>query len=241
MIKKIIELESFSSVLAVIPAKKVSKRLPSKNLKLFNGYPLIFYSIQFAKFSGIKNIIVSSDCDKIISYSKTLGIETVKRPKNLSSDMTPTKHVIKHALENFSKSKVKIKYVVTLQPTNPLRKHGLFETCFEKFNKNDYDSLISVGMQNKKLGVLDSEECYKPINYKLGSRGQDVKLNYFENGLIYLSKVENILKNDLLGNRIGTIINKDLPSNIDIDYIDDFKLGEILMNENYEDYKYLTQ
>ena len=59
--------------------------------------------------------------------------------------------------------------------------------------------------------------------------------------MIYLSKVENILKNDLLGNRIGTIINKDLPSNIDIDYIDDFKLGEILMNENYEDYKYLTQ
>ena len=62
--------------LALIPARGGSKRIINKNLKLFYGKPLMYYSILAAKNSKIFNKIhVSSDSLKIINYSKKLSIE----------------------------------------------------------------------------------------------------------------------------------------------------------------------
>jgi len=234
-----LRLKNKDSVLAVIPAKKISKRLPSKNLKLFNGFPLIYYSIKFALISGIKNIVVSSDCSKIISYSKKLGVATIERPSELATDSTPTISVLKHALEIYSDKGFQINLVVTLQPTTPLRKKSLFSECYLKFKNNNYDSLISIGTHEKKLGILDQNQCYKPLNYSIGSRSQDLNKTYYENGLIYFSLARNIFNNDLLGNKIGTLVVDGIASNIDIDYMEDFTLGEFFFNEYYDDYKYL--
>ena len=126
-------MKNLNSVLAIIPARKNSKRLPNKNLKIFNGFPLIYYSIRFALYSGIKNIVVSSDCNDILSYSKSLGVETIKRPPNLSLDSTPTIAVLKHATEFYKSNGFKIDTVVTLQPTSPLRKKTLFKDSYLKF------------------------------------------------------------------------------------------------------------
>lgn len=235
------KLKNIGSVLAVIPAKKTSTRLPSKNLKLFNGFPLIYYSIQFAIHEGIKNIVVSSDCDQIISYSKSLGVDTIKRPSELATDQASTISVLKHATEHFISKKFKIDIVVTLQPTNPLRKKNLFKNCLLKFKKHNYDSLMSVGLNKKKIGVLDDDQCYKPINYKIGTRSQDLNKSFYENGLIYLSHAKNILENDLLGNKIGTYICDEISSSIDIDEMEDFLLGQYLFKEHSNLYDYLLK
>ena len=235
------KLKNLDSVLAVIPAKKISTRLPSKNLKLFNGFPLIYYSIQFAIHQGIKNIVVSSDCDQIISYSKSLGVEAIKRPSELATDQATTISVLKHATEYFISKKFKIDIVVTLQPTSPLRKKNLFKNCLLKFKKYNYDSLMSVGLNKKKIGVLDDNQCFNPINYKIGTRSQDLNISYFENGLIYISHAKNILENDLLGNKIGTYICDDISSSIDIDELEDFILGQYLFNEYSKLYGYLIK
>ena len=69
--------------LAIIPAKKISKRIKNKNLKLFKGKPLLYYPIKAAKQSKIFDTIhISSDSEKILNYSNSLNIKTdFKRPK----------------------------------------------------------------------------------------------------------------------------------------------------------------
>lgn len=233
-------MKNLDSVLAVIPAKKRSTRLPNKNLKLFNNYPLIYFSIFFAIKSKINNIVVSSDCDKILSYSKSFGVNVIKRPDNLATDLSSTVSVLKHSLETYS-CKNKIDTVVTLQPTSPLRSYDLFDKCFEKFMNNNFDSLISVGLNRKKLGYLDEKDLFLPFNYKLGSRSQDLKKSYYENGLIYFSKAENIMKNDMLGKNIGTQIINDDSSFVDIDDLNDFEFAELLFKKNYNEFKYLIE
>ena len=232
-------MRNLDSILAIIPAKKKSLRLQNKNLMLFNGNPLIYYSIKFAIKSGLKNIIVSSDCKKILSYSKKLGVNIIERPKFLSKDTTPTISVLKHATKYYISKNSSIDTIVTLQPTNPIRYSDLFRSSYDKFLKNDFDSLISVGINRLKIGYLDQFNLYKPLNYSLGSRSQDVKISYYENGLIYFSKLENILNGDLYGKKIGSIIINDISSLIDIDYKHDFEYAELVFKKNKSDFDYL--
>ena len=232
-------MKNLNKVLAVIPAKKRSTRLPNKNLKNFFNFPLIHYSINFAIKSGIKNILVSTDSVEVISYSNSMGVETLKRPAELSTDFTPTISVLKHALERFIDKGKDISTVVTLQPSNPLRTSDLFKICYDKFIQNKTDSLITVGENKKKIGFIDENNFYKPLNYKIGSRGQDLNNTFYENGLIYISKSNHIINNDLLGKNIGTYIVDDCSSMVDIDNHEDFKFSKEVFKNNLDKFKYL--
>ena len=87
--------------IAVIPARGGSKRIPHKNIKNFNGKPIIAWSIEAAKFSCLfDHIIVSTDDIEIAEISKKYGAEVpFMRPKELSDDYTGTTEVIAHATQ----------------------------------------------------------------------------------------------------------------------------------------------
>ena len=111
-------------MLAIIPAKKRSKRLPNKNIKLLLGKPLIAYTIETAiKSKQITRVIVSTDCPKIAKISKKYGAEVpFLRPKEQSTDRSGKFEICKHAI-NFlaQKEGIKISSFIYLQPTSPLR------------------------------------------------------------------------------------------------------------------------
>ena len=68
--------------IAVIPARIGSKRIKKKNIKIFNGKPLIYYSIQAAKKSkNFDKIFVSTDSEKIRTISKKFGAEVPFKTK----------------------------------------------------------------------------------------------------------------------------------------------------------------
>ena len=73
-------------VLCVIPAKKSSRRLKKKNKKIINGHPMIAWTIHEAKKTKkISDLIVSTDCEKIMKISREYGASTpFKRPSSLS-------------------------------------------------------------------------------------------------------------------------------------------------------------
>ena len=89
--------------IAIIPARAGSKRIKNKNIKLFRGKPIIYYSINAAKKSKIfQKIIVSTDSEKIKKISEKYGAEVpFLRPKYLSDDY---KHHgrIKHSIKEMS-------------------------------------------------------------------------------------------------------------------------------------------
>jgi pseudaminic acid cytidylyltransferase len=86
---------------AIIPARGGSKRIPRKNIKLFCGRPMISYSIEAAKKTGLfEKIIVSTDDEEIANIALKCGAEVpFMRPSELSCDNTPTAPVIAHALK----------------------------------------------------------------------------------------------------------------------------------------------
>src|SRR5210317_863715 len=87
-------------------ARGGSKELKNQNIKLFNGKPLIYYSIEIAKKNRhIKKVFVSSDSLAILKISKKYGAETIKRPKNISTDRSSEINSWKHAVNYLTKKK----------------------------------------------------------------------------------------------------------------------------------------
>lgn len=87
--------------LAVIPARGGSKRIPGKNIKPFAGKPMIGWSIEAARVSGLfDRILVTTDSEEIARIAVDFGAEApFRRPAELADDYAPTIPVIAHAVE----------------------------------------------------------------------------------------------------------------------------------------------
>jgi CMP-N-acetylneuraminic acid synthetase len=222
--------------IVIIPARGGSKRLPGKNIKLFDGIPLISYAIKLALSNKkISKVIVSTDDDNIEKVAQQFGVDICRRPKELSDDISTTSSALKHVIEtSFSNSKLP-EGIITLQITNPLRTEKLLNECINIFEReyNYIDSVITVSENKHKLGLIENNR-FTPSLYKQGQRSQDIKKYYFENGQIYITKSKIILEKDcVFGDEVYPMIVNDIFSTIDIDTLDDFELGEII----YKKYK----
>ena len=88
-------------ILAILPARGGSKRIPKKNIKEFCGKPMIAWPIQTLQSCGlIDDILVSTDSTEIQEIVTSLNVKApFLRPDELSDDNTGTGPVIKHAVE----------------------------------------------------------------------------------------------------------------------------------------------
>ncbi len=106
-------------IIAIIPARSGSKRIKNKNIKNFNKKPLIAWTIESALRSKlVDDVYVTSENDNILRMSKKYGAKIIKRPKKLSNNIIHVDEAIRHAYLEVNK---KYDYIVTLQPTSPLR------------------------------------------------------------------------------------------------------------------------
>ncbi len=128
-------------IIAVIPARGGSKRIPRKNIKLFSGKPMIAWSIKAAQKAEIfDNIIVSTDDEEIAEIALKYGATVpFLRPANLSDDYTGTNAVVKHAIKYLNNSKKNVKYACCIYATAPFIrpyyiKHGFDKMIDKKTN-----------------------------------------------------------------------------------------------------------
>lgn len=131
--------------IAVIPARKNSKRIKNKNIKSFFGKPIISYAIKCAiKSKLFDKIIVSTDSVKIAKISKKFGaIAPFLRPKKLSSDTAFTIDVIKHTLNWLYNKNIKPDYVCCIYPTTPLLKPQDLKKSYSIIKQNKFDFIVS--------------------------------------------------------------------------------------------------
>lgn len=218
--------------IAIIPARGHSKRLPNKNIKLLAGVPLLVYSINYAKQYGfIDAIYVTTDSKHIKNIALQHGALVIDRPKELSGDLEPTVTALKHVLESINDA---IEHVILLQPTNPLRPKELLKEAFHLFIKNDCDSLFTVTRNHQKFGTINNNR-FKPFNYKIGQRSQDLEPLYFENGLLYITKAKHILNNEIITPKALPLIVDHPFASVDIDTQDDFDLAEFMLKKYKND------
>jgi pseudaminic acid cytidylyltransferase len=109
-------------MIAVIPARGGSKRIPRKNIRLFAGKPMIAYAIEAARRSNaFDRVIVSTDDDEIAAIAEQHGADIpFRRPSELADDMTPTVPVVQHAIDACARAGMAATHVCCIYPCVPL-------------------------------------------------------------------------------------------------------------------------
>ena len=108
--------------ICIIPGRGGSQRIPKKNIKEFHGKPIIAYSIEVAKESGLfDHIIVSTEDKEIAEVAESFGASVVWRPEELSENDVGTQEVAKCVIEQIEWSgQVKIDYACVIYPCSPM-------------------------------------------------------------------------------------------------------------------------
>lgn len=218
--------------IAVIPARGGSKRIPRKNIKDFNGKPLIAYPIiQALKSNLFDDVIVSTDDGQIAAISEEYGAKVpFLRDKTLADDFTGTFAVVKDAY-NRLKEEYTPDTVCCIYATAPLLCDNHLINAYSDFEKSEAKSLISVcefPFPIQRAFIMDNEGfiSYREPQYAM-TRSQDLAKCYQDCGLFYIYSSEL-----LEGKCEDKAICYQMPRHrvIDIDTPEDWDLARALYN-----------
>lgn len=216
-------------MIAIIPARGGSKRLPGKNIKLLNGKPLIAYTIEAAKkCKYINDVVVTTDCPEIAKVAELYGAKVPGlRPDFLSSDTASSNDVVKYIIEKMKEEYNKEVYnCVLLQPTSPLRNEQHISEAIELFTQKEADAVISFTKEHHPLywnKYINEEGVLEEINSLLPQE------SFYPNGAVYVLSL-NVIENGIYytDRTYGYIMDRE--NSIDIDTQEDWNYVEFLIN-----------
>lgn len=190
-------------VLAIIPARGGSKRIPRKNLRRLCGLPLIVHTVRHAqKARLVQRVIVSTEDDEIAGAARSAGAEVVIRPLELATDSSPSEAALLHVLEVLNRDEQYMPdLVVFLQCTSPLRAPDDIDRALETLISKGADSLFSAFRSHRSLWRLEGGEL-RSTSYDHRDRKprQAMPVELEENGSIYVMRTEILRKT---ANRLG--------------------------------------
>jgi len=219
--------------IAIIPARGGSKRIPRKNIKPFFNKPLIAYSIETARKSGLfDKIVVSTDDPIIAKIANKYGAETpFVRPNNLSDDYTSTQDVVDHCLDFYSKKNIFFDYECTIYATAPFLQNKYLKEGLEKLKCSDAVNAFSATsmpypiQRTFKIDENGRALMFNPEYYK--ERSQDLEEAYQDAGQFYWTNLHK-KSTDIMFSSVSVPIL--LPRYLvqDIDTPEDWKRAEIM-------------
>ena len=213
-------------MVALIPARAGSKRIPGKNLKLFRGHPLIAYTIAAAKQSGVfTDVLVSSEDDATLRLARKYGAGAIWRPPAYSSDTAPDILWVKQVLLRLKESGHRPDAFAILRPTAPFRTAETIRRCAREFHAPDQtvDSMRAVEPAQQspyKMWVLPYE--FGPLKPLLegkhpdgtpyhSSPTQTCPIVYVQNASLEMSWTSNVeVYGTLTGRKICPFVTRDL-------------------------------
>jgi len=143
-------------IVAMIPARMGSKRVPKKNIRLLNGIPLISYIIRAAKQSGcFDEIYVNSEAAVLRVIAEEEGVKFYERPEHLSTDEATNDDFVQDFLLN-----VECETVIQLLPTSPFLTPVEIQQFVNRMSVENFDTLVSVFRQQIECVYKD-----RPINF----------------------------------------------------------------------------
>jgi len=212
-----------NKVVAIIPARGGSKRIPNKNIKSFAGQPIISYSIKAAQDSDLfDRIIVSTDSLAVAELAKSCGAEVpFIRTAELSDDFTGTIPVLLHALDWLNEHKFATDYFCCIYATAPfVQSEHIIEglNCLKKRNAATAFSVTTFPypiFRALKIGDNDRVEMFWPEHEN--SRSNDLQEAYHDAGQFYWGDTEKFLirKKFFSSDAVPIIIPRYLVQDID--------------------------
>lgn len=215
-----------SRVLAVIPARRGSRGLPGKHLRMLGGLPLIAHTIRAAlAATRIDHVLVSTDDPAIRKAAIALGAEApFLRPAALATDVAATAPVVVHAVTWYEARAGRTSAVVVLQPTSPLRTATQIDAAVALLDDPAADSVVSVastGYATSVLGTVGDGRWYAladPTDVRRQASPEAFRLT----GGIYVIRREVLSPARMLGKAVAALV-VDEASAIDIDTADDLR------------------
>lgn len=224
--------------LCVIPAKLYSRRFPFKNIKLFFGEPIIYYSIKTALESKLfSKVFVSTDSLEIANYSKKVGADVdFLRPKKLAEPRTTLIDVVSDTIKRLERKNFFYDYVCCFLPIAPLVTKEHLKVSLRKLLKSKFDFIFpasSSNGSNQNSFSIDKDNKIKKIfkkkNLKL------LKNLYFDTGQFYWGR-SNIWKKKtkIIKKNKSYVIFFDDVQFVDVNYKEDWKiLKKIYKKDKY--------
>lgn len=174
------------SILALIPARGGSRRVPGKNLAVVGGRPLIAWTIEAARHArSITRVVVDTDSPAIAEVARQWGAEVpYLRPPELATDEATSLDVVRQALDRLAAEGFEPQWVCLLQPTSPLRRAHDIEAAVALALNGGADAVVSVTPRpmpaawHRRLG--DRGQLQQP------AAGDDA--THVLNGAIYLAR-----------------------------------------------------
>lgn len=225
------------SIVACIFARAGSKGVSNKNIRAFNGKPLISWAVELAlQVKQINNVFVSTDSEEIAEIARMAGA-TIPfiRPSELATDTSPEWHSWQHFIKFLADKDGRLPEVfLSLPATSPLRSTIDVENCLNEFKKsradfvvgitpserNPYFNMVKKGEDNQLDLVIQPGEKY--------SRRQDTPAVFDLTTVCYVGKPSTILtKNSIFEGKVAGV---EIPREraIDIDTELDFQIAEFL-------------
>jgi len=229
----------------IVPARGGSQRLPNKNIKLLNGKPLFFHTIDaLIGHELIDRVVFTSDSKKYCELAEKRyadNITILNRPKETATNKTKVVEELKRIFD-IHPELFSTEWFGLALPTAPLRSHDTVSnalTFFERtkyplFSCNVYDfpTQFAFRLDNSKF----LEQNWRPVLEDSpmitgNTRSQDIEKLYRPNGAIYINKISNFLQSKTLYNQANGFEISSIEA-MDIDTELDFKIVESLMKES---------
>jgi CMP-N-acetylneuraminic acid synthetase len=217
-------------IIALVPMRHTSERVPGKNYRLIAGKPLYAHIIEtLLACPEISGVLVDTDSPDIMAGLRAdyLQVQVVERPKELRDGMIPMNTILLH-----DTAQVEADYYLQTHSTNPLLKTGTVTRAIQTFleRKDEYDSLFSVTRLQTRLYWQDGRTVNHNVNELL--RTQDLPPIFEENSCLYIFTREKLAaRNHRLGDHP---LMFEIPADEawDIDEELDFTIADLLLRQS---------
>lgn len=219
-------------ILAIVPARGGSNRIPRKNVRPLAGVPLVARAIEAAaQAEEIDLCVVSTDDAETAAIARRRSARVIERPAALATAEARTEPALVHALDTLeSEGVAPFDVMVLLEPTSPLRRPETVSACIRRLIDADASSLMTVHEITANLGRVRGG-IFRPLVPEAPRRRQEREPFYAEVGVAYVCRVAylratgSLLADDWLAEVVSA------REAIDINEPEDFTIAEALFQE----------
>lgn len=223
-------------VLGLVTARGGSKGLPGKNLRVLGGKPLVAWSIEAARDSGVlARVVMSTDDAGIADAARRAGADVpFVRPPALAGDTSPHIDVVLHAVDALEADGDIFSHVLLLQPTSPLRSAEDIRHAVAVGRDHPGRAVVGVSeapVHPQHLHTVNADGILVPILPPRDGyvRRQDLEQVWAVNGALYLNPVAQLRRTRSFVPEGSMPAVIPLSRSVDIDTEDDLRQAERLL------------
>jgi spore coat polysaccharide biosynthesis predicted glycosyltransferase SpsG len=217
-------------VVAIVPARGGTDRVPYLNIKRLGDGPLLAHTLDAARGSRyVDRVVVSTDDAHVAEVARAHGAEVpFLRPPELAADLPSLKPVVAHAVHALEAAGDRIDLVVVLQATTPFREGSAVDEAIDRLTGGPFDTVVSV-TEDRTLNWREEDGRLVPLFEKEGRREEQAPV-YKENGAVVVMRRAVVDGATRFGERVGWLV-LDKRAGFTVYDLEDFWMAERLLRQ----------